>query len=82
MRDVLELLKNNQSISTLNVIELLVQSNPDLQLDAVYDYLRQKLTVINDQMIQSYQAYQKSLFRLDQTAQQIDRMKKPLLYSK
>ena len=68
VRDVLELLKNNQSISTLNVIELLVQSNPDLQLDAVYDYLRQKLTVINDQMIQSYQAYQKSLFRLDQTA--------------
>lgn len=30
VRDVLELLKNNQSISTLNVIELLVQSNPDL----------------------------------------------------
>ncbi|CAL6106853.1 Conserved_hypothetical protein [Hexamita inflata] len=82
VKKVLKLFENNQSISTLNIIELLVQFDPDQTLEAVYDFLKNKLIIINDQMLQSYESYTKTLKNLEQTRKQIEELKKPKLYQR
>jgi len=82
VRQVLKLFEQNQSISTMNVIEILVQADNDLPLETVYDFLKNKLQTINEQMVQSYTSYTNTMKNLEEAKKQVDEMKKPKLFQR
>ena len=51
-----------------------------MKLQTVYDYLKAKMVVINEQTVSSYEAYTKTLKNIEQTKKQIEEMKKPKIY--